>query len=132
EKFDGSARAHLEICFGLGSEIEPAVNGEGGQCEDSADDGVPIQNARGGADAPVGPERKEEVGVGADGDAADDVGEGGPIEDGEQDAGKGEERVEEGAPDAEGDVAAEFDADAAEDEQPEHDHEGEIEAAERG
>jgi hypothetical protein len=45
-------------------------------------------------------------------------------------AGETEDAVEQGAPDADVDVVAQFDADAAQDEQPEHDHERQIKAAE--
>ena len=101
-----------------------------GQGEDAAEDGIPVEDAGVGAGAPVGPEGQKEVVDGAYGNAADDVSEGGAEEDGEQNAGKGEETVEESAPERIGGVAAVLDADAAQDEQPEHHHDREIDAAE--
>jgi hypothetical protein len=76
------------------------VGGEGDEGDQAADDGVPVQDAGVGTDAPVGPERQEEVVVRAERDAADYVGERGSEEDGEQRAGDEEEAVEEAAPDA--------------------------------
>ena len=101
-----------------------------GQGEHAAEDGVPVEESGVGTGAPVGPEGEKEVVVGTYGNATDDVTEGGSEEDGEQNAGEGEESVEEGAPEWVGGVAAELDADAAQNEQPEHHNEREIEAAE--
>ena len=103
---------------------------EGDQGDEAADDRVPVENAGMGAGLPVGPEGQEEVAVGLKRHAAQDVGEGRAVEDGEQSAGEAEDAVEEREPDADVDVVAELEADAAQDEKPEHDHERQIEAAE--
>ena len=61
---------------------------------------------------------------------AENIGEGGSVKDGEQCGGQTKDTVEQGAPDADVDVVAELDSNAAKDEEPEHDHERKIEAAE--
>ena len=106
------------------------MHGESDERDEAADDGVPIENAGQDAGLPVGPERQEEVAVGVERNAAENIGEGRAVKDGEQDAGKAEEAVEERSPHADIDVIAQLKRHAAQDEQPENDHEGEIEARE--
>ena len=80
--------------------------------------------------ASVGPERQEEVIVFADGHAAHHVGERRAEEDGEKRAREEEQAVKEGVHQSVLRMAAQLNADAAQNQQPEDDHEGKIEAAE--
>ena len=79
----------------------------------------------------VGPERLEEAPVGVDQHPAHDVSERRAEDDGEEDARAREEDVPQRCPRRALDVVPELDREAAQDEEPEDDHEGEIEAAER-
>ena len=97
---------------------------------ETADDGVPIENAGQDAGLPVGPKRQEEIAVGIERHAAEHVGQGRSKEDGEKRAGETEDAVKERTPHANVNVVAQFKADAAQDQQPEHDHERKIETAE--
>jgi hypothetical protein len=77
-----------------------------------------------------GPERGEEETVGAQRNAADDVPDGRPEEDGQQQARRREDEVAEGAPQRVVDVRAQLKTNAAQHQQPEHDHQRQVEAAE--
>ena len=127
---DDAAGAVGELARGLDGEPESSVERERDQGDDAADNRVPVENAGMGTGLPVGPQGQEEVAVGLERNAAQDVGEGGSEEDGEQGAGEAEDAVEQRAPYAYVDVVAKLDADAAQDQEPEHDHERQIEAAE--
>src|ERR1019366_5967537 len=94
--------------------------------------GVPIEDAGFGAGGEIGPEREEEIAGAVERDAADHVPQGGAEEDSEQGAGAGEHGVPERLPDRAFDVIAELDGYAAQDEEPEHDHQRQIESAEAG
>ena len=119
-----------QFAGGLDGEPESAVQRERNQRHQAADHRVPVENAGMDAGLPVGPQRQEEVAVGLQRNAAQHVGQGGAEEDGEQGAGQAEDAVEQRAPDAHFDVVAQLKADAAQDQQPEHDHQRQIEAAE--
>src|ERR1039457_1553198 len=83
-----------------------------------------------GAGLPIGPQRQEEITVGLQWNAAQDIGEGRTVEDSEQCAGQPEDSIEQRNPYAYIDMVAQCDADAAQEKQQENDHEREIEAAE--
>ena len=82
------------------------------------------------AGLPVGPQGQEEVAVGLQRNPPQHVGQRGAEEDGEQGAGEAEDAVQQGAPDADVDVIAQLEAHAAQHQEPEHDHQRQIEAAE--
>src|SRR5947207_37447 len=88
----------------------------------SADYCVPVEDSRVGPDAPVRPEWQEEITVGAERDAADNVSEGCTIEDGQQQTRKEEQAVKECPPDSHLYVHAQFNTYASHYQQPEHDH----------
>ncbi len=106
------------------------MKGESGEGDEASDDRVPVEDAGVRAGLPVGPKGKEEVAVRLKRNAAQDVGQCCSVKDGEQSAGEAEDAIEQSSPHADVDVVAELKTDAAQDEQPEHDHQGEIEAAE--
>src|ERR1035441_2230811 len=68
--------------------------------------------------------------VGLERDAAQNIGESGAEEDREQDTGETEEPIQQRAPDANLDVVAQLKAHSAQNQQPEHDHQRQIEATE--
>src|SRR5665213_2109725 len=80
---------------------------------------------------PVSPQRQEEVSVGLQRNAANHVGQRSSKEDGEQQACNAEQAIEQRAPHTYFDVVAQLKAYAAQNQQPEHDHQRQIEAAER-
>ena len=75
----------------------------------------------GSARPEIGPERDEEVVIGAERHAAHNIAERGPEEDDQQDTGEREGAVEERSPDGIGQVHAQLDAERPKDQQPEHD-----------
>src|SRR6185436_20381482 len=75
---------------------------------------------------------KEEIAVRLQGNAANYVGQGGTKEHGQQCAGEKEQSVKERPPEGIVDMHAQFDAGAAQNEQPQHNHQGQIETAECG
>src|ERR1700733_7828807 len=108
------------------------MQGEREQRHDAADDGVPVENAGVGSGTPVGPERQIEVIVRTDGNAANHVGKRRSKEDGEERTGEEEESIKEGAPEGILHVHAELYTETPQNEQPQHNYERHIKAAEGG
>src|SRR5579859_5189270 len=106
------------------------MEAKGDQRQDPAGDGIPIEDARMRSRTPVRPQRQEEVSISADRHPADDVRQGGAEENRQEHTGEGEEAIEKRPPQRLARVAAEFNADAAKHQEPEHDHERQIEATE--
>ena len=127
---DDTAGALFQFSRGLDGEPEGAVERKGDERDKAADHRVPIENAWMRAGLPVSPQRQKEVSVSLQRNAAQHVCEGGAEEDGEQRAGQTEEAVEQCAPDANFDVVAQLNTNAAQNQQPQHDHQRQIEAAE--
>ena len=130
ERSNDAAGALFQFSGGLDGEPKGAMQRERNQRDKTADHRVPIKNAGMRAGLPVGPQRQKEVSVGLQRNAAQHVGQGCAEEDGEQRAGQTEEAVEQCAPDAHFDMVAQLNAYAAQDEQPKHDHQRQIKAAE--
>ena len=130
QRGDYAAGAPLKIARDLERKPEGAVERERDERNEAADDGIPIENAGQDAGLPVGPEGQKEIAFGIERNAAEHVGQGRSKEDGEKRAGETEDAVKERTPHANVNVVAQFKAHAAEDQQPEHDHEGKIETAE--
>lgn len=122
----------MDKVVGIGFECDPerAVHHEGDQGEQGGGDGVPVEDAGVDAGEEVGPEGEEEGIGGVERDAADDVAQGRAEEDDEEKASEPEKAIEEAAPYRAIEVGAEFDADAAQDEQPEDDVQRQVESAE--
>ena len=95
-----AAGAGLELAGGLEVDPQRAVEGQGEEGEEAHQDGVPVENASTAAGLEIGPQGQEELVVGIQRDAADDVAESGAKEDGEQGAGQREDDIPEGDPDA--------------------------------
>src|ERR1700687_6258405 len=113
------------------------MNGQRDQRDHSGENGVPVEDAVVLAsltlvDPEVRPERLEEILVGSERNAAHDISQGSAKENGEQQAGDAEDDIEESTPDGGLHVGTQFNANAAQHEQPEHDHERQVEAAETG
>src|SRR6266481_6465868 len=108
------------------------MNRQGDQGDDSANNRIPVQYPWRITYPPVSPKGKEEVTISAQGNPADDVGQGCPKEDRQNRARDKEESVKEGSPDAGIDLHPQLNAGAAHDEQPEHDHQRQVKTAERG
>src|SRR5208282_2117357 len=87
------------------------------------------QNARVGSDAEICPERKKEGIVRVERNPAHNVTQGGAEKKREQGAGTRKDDIPERRPYGTCDVIAKFDSDAAQDEQPEHDHERQVKPA---
>jgi hypothetical protein len=108
------------------------VRGQGEQRDHAGENGIPVKDAGIGAGAEVGPERFDEVAIGSERNAADDISQGSAEKDGEEQTGDAEDEIEEPRPHRIRHVRAQFNADAAQHQQPEHDHERQVEAAEAG
>ena len=106
------------------------MNGQGHQGDHAADDGVPVQNAGLRADSPVGPERKEEIAIRLEWNAANYVGQGRAEEHRQERTGEKEQTVKKRTPEVVINVHAQLDAGAAQNKQPQHNHQGQVEAAE--
>ena len=77
EKRSDESQARLrQIAGNFDGEPQRPVKRESHERHQTADDGVPVENAGADAGPPVGPERQEEVAVGLQGHAAKHVGEG--------------------------------------------------------
>src|SRR5260370_42661894 len=108
------------------------MQGEREEGDETADYGVPVENAGVGAGAPVGPERQIEVVVWTDRNAADNIRKRGSKEDSEQRTGEEEEPIKEAAPEGFVHMHAELYTEPPQNEQPQHDHERHVKAAEGG
>src|SRR6202049_4337597 len=125
-----AASAVGDFGFALVGDPERSVHSEGQVCGDTDEDRVPIENASVGAEAKVSPQRLEKITLRVEGNSAHHVAERGAKEDGPQRAREAGCQVPEGRPDRSRDKTAKFDRDAAQDEQPENHHQGQIESAE--
>src|SRR5260370_34469893 len=108
------------------------MQGEREQRHEAANYRVAVENAGVGAGTPVGPERQIEVVVWTDRNAADNIRKGGSKEDSEQRTGEEEEPIEEAAPEGFVHMHAELYTEPPQNEQPQHDHERHVKAAEGG
>src|SRR6185437_6763045 len=99
---------------------------------DAAQDGIPIENAWICARQPVGPKRQKKVAIRVQWDTADHVRERRAKKDRQQCAGETKHTIEKSAPHGNMNLRAQLDARAANDQQPEDDHQGEIKTTERG
>src|SRR5262249_36304134 len=124
------ARTSIQIPCGLDGDVMSAMHGEGDKRHQACDHGVPIEHAGSRPDVPVGPKRQEEVTVLLERYPANHVAESGSVENGEQQAGESEAAVEEAAPNWRFEMQAELDADPTQDEQPQYNHQRQIESAE--
>ena len=95
-----------------------------------ADHRVPVENAGRRAGLPVRPERQKEVAVCVQRYTAQHVGQRGSVKNAEQSACQSEDSVKQRAPYAHVDMVAQLQADAAQDQQPKHDHQRQVKAAE--
>src|SRR6185437_308525 len=85
-----------------------------------------------GAGAPVGPEREEKIAVFVQRYAANHVAQSSAVEDRKQNAGESEAAIKEAAPDSTLQMHAQLNPNAAQNEEPQNDHQRKIEAAETG
>src|SRR5512146_1526151 len=125
-----SLRSLAQVARGLDREPKRAVQRKRYERDESADDGVPVEYSRMHAWHPVSPERQEEVSVGLERYATDHVGQRRTKEDSQQQACDTEKAVEQRLPHAHIEVVAKLQAYAAHDQQPEHDHQRQVESAE--
>src|ERR1035437_253353 len=125
-----AAGALLKLSRRLDGEPESAVQRERCERQQGANHRIPVENAGMGAGLPVSPQRQKEVAFGIEWNAAQDVSQSGTEEDREQGARKAENPVQQRAPDTDFDVVAQLQAYAAQDQQPEHNHQRQIEATE--
>ena len=107
-----------------------AVNGERHQGHSSGNYRVPIQNPRIGPRTPIGPQGKKEITFLIQRHAANHIAQGSAVEDRQQQAGKRKAAIEKPAPHRGFQVHAQLNADPAQDQQPQHDHQRKIKAAE--
>src|SRR5258708_26996913 len=108
------------------------MQGEREQRHKAADCGVPVENAGVGTGTPVGPERQIEVVGWTDRNAANNIRTRRYKEDSEQRTGEEEESIKEAAPEGFMHMHAELYAEPPQNEQPQHNHERHVKAAERG
>src|SRR6185437_15075944 len=99
---------------------------------DAAQDGIPIENAWICARQPVGPKRQKKVAIRVQRDTADHVRERRAKKDRQQCAGETKHTIEKSAPHGNMNLRAQLNARAANDQQPQHYHEREVETAECG
>src|ERR1700748_1107217 len=104
------------------------MQGQREQRHKPADDGVPVENAGGGAGTPVGPERQIEVIVWTDRNAANNIRKRRAKEDSKQRTGEEEESIKEAAPEGILHMHAELYTETPQNEQPQHNHERHIKA----
>src|SRR6202035_4407041 len=104
-------------------DVMRAVDRQGHQCDDAGDNCVPIQDSGFGAGAPVGPQRKEKVALLIQRNAANHVAQSSAVKNGEQNTGESEAAVKETTPDGSFQMHAQFNADTAQNEEPQNDHE---------
>src|SRR6476620_10684504 len=109
-----------------------AVNREGDQREHARDHGVPVQNSWIGSGAPVSPERKEKVAFFIQRYTANHVAQSSAIENCKQNTGESEAAIKEAAPDGPFKMHTQFNANAAQNEEPQNDHQRKIKTAEAG
>src|SRR5258708_35957719 len=108
------------------------MQGEREQRHKAADCGVPVENAGVGTGTPVGPERQIEVVVWTNRNAANNIRKRRSKEDSEQRTGEEEESIKEAAPEGFPHMHAELHTETPQNEQPQHNHERHVKAAEGG
>src|SRR5260370_7966900 len=108
------------------------MQGEREQRHKAADYGVPVEKAGVGLGTPVGPERQIEVVVWTNRNAANNIRKGRSKEDSEQRTGEEEESIKEAAPEGFMNMHAELYTETPQNEQPQHNHERHVKAAEGG
>src|SRR5260370_11569228 len=108
------------------------MQGEREQRHKAADYGVPVEKAGVGLGTPVGPERQIEVVVWTNRNAANNIRKGRSKEDSEQRTGEEEESIKEAAPEGFMHMHAELYTETPQNEQPQHNHERHVKAAEGG
>ena len=123
-------RARSEIAFRFQCDIVGAMDRERRDSEESNHNGVPVENAGMRADLEICPKRFKKIPVGTEWHAANDIADRCPEKNCEQHAGKGKYKIEERPPERIINVGAELDADTAQHQEPENDHQRQIEAAE--
>src|ERR1700733_41680 len=106
------------------------MQGERQHRHKAADYGVPVENAGVGAGTPVGPERQKEVVVRTDRNAANHIRKRRSKEDSEQRTGEEEESIKEAAPEGFIHMHAELYTETPQNQQPQHNHERHVKAAE--
>src|SRR5581483_732153 len=127
----GSAACPLtEVASGFQSDIKCAVRTQRNQCNYSRQHRVPIKNSGVGAYVEIGPERLEKVTVWTYRHAAHHIAERRSEENSKQNTRPAEHHIEEALPHRLIDVAAEFDSNCAQDQQPQDHHERKVEPAE--
>ena len=127
-----AARALIQLAIRLDGDIQRAVRGQRDQSDQAGKDGVPVENSGVSADAKICPKRFKEIAIGSQRNAAHYIPQGGAEKDCKQNAGRAENQIEEADPDRMFQVAAHFDADSAQHQEPQDHHQGKIEAAEAG
>ncbi len=125
-----AAGAAAQVLVGLESNVVGTVRGQGHQRHHPDEYRVPIEDARLRAEFERGPERLEEIAGGIERNAAHNVAQRRPEEHRQQNAGAAEDHVEEVLPDQAFDVTAQFNSDAAQNEQPQHNRQREVKPAE--
>src|SRR5882757_9144534 len=105
------------------------MNGQCEQGDNSTNHGVPVQNAWLFVYPPVGPERQKEIAIFGQRDTADHIGEGRSKEDRQQRTGEKKQAIKKGPPDSAVDLHAQLDTGAPHDQEPEYDHERQVETA---
>jgi hypothetical protein len=124
------AGARGDGSVGLQGDPQRAVHHKRNERGEAHQDRVPIQNARVLAGPEIRPQREEEFAGSVQGNAPDHVAQRRPEKDHQQRTGAGEHNVPERLPHEAFEVVAELDGDAAQDQQPEHHHQGQVKPAE--
>src|SRR5579864_856026 len=99
---------------------------------DASENRVPIENAGFAMRAKISPERLEKLPMRIERHAADNVSERRAVKYSQEETREREDSVPEGLPHGDGYVAAKFERDTAQDEEPQNDHQGKIKPAEAG
>src|ERR1039458_7731521 len=117
-----AAGALAKVLVGLEGHVVGTMRGQGHQRHPANEHRVPIEDARVRAEFEVGPERLKEIAGCIQRNSAHYVAERRPKKHRQKNAGDAEGRVKEVLPHRVFDVSAEFDANAAQNEQPQNHH----------
>src|SRR5579872_3431967 len=120
----------VQIAFCLRRDVKGSMRGQRHQRDHAGEHRIPVEDAVVASHAKIRPERLEEILVGAQRHAAHNVAQRRPKEDAEQRARSAKNQVKKSPPHGIIDVRGQFDADAAQHQQPQHHHQGQIETTE--
>ncbi len=124
------ARPHLDAALGLECDVIRAVDSQRREGDDAGHDRVPVENPRTTDRQKICPQRFEEHSFGPERNATNDVAQRRAKEHRQRRARSGKREVPKPSPERIVDVSTQLDAKRTQHQQPQHHHQGEVEAAE--